>query len=125
MARTKEGCERSKILKDIRECFGLLDNDNSVTNSLINDLYWQILKLRECRDLIDKSSISIEFKQGKQDMTIQNPVLKTYNDLIKNQSQTLKSLQMLTDKNSKKDDDDIKELMGFLNKGKKQVRSGS
>lgn len=55
-------------------------------------------------------------------MLIQNPLIKTYNDLIKNQAQTIKSLQIILGKNGKEDDKELKEFMGFLNKGKKQTR---
>lgn len=121
MARTKEGCERSKIIKEIKEKFGIVDDNNSVINSLVEELYWQIIKLRECRELIDSDGVSVEFKQGKQEMNIQNPALKTYNDLIKNQSTTIKTLLAVTGKTSSKDDS-LKDIMGFLNKGKKQIR---
>ena len=117
MARTKEGCERERIKKQIKECFGIVNNDNAVANALVDELYWQIIKLRECRQGLDKSQIAVEFKQGKQEMMIQNPLLKTYNDLIKNQATTIKSLTTIVGKKSGTDGD-LKDMMDFLNKGK-------
>ena len=117
MARTKEGCEREKIKKQIRESFGIVDTDNAVANSLVDELYWQIIKLRECRNKLDEGEVSCLFKQGKQEMLIQNPVLKTYNDLIKNQATTIKSLTTIVGKKSG-NDDSLKDMMAFLNKGK-------
>lgn len=122
MARTKEGCEREKLLRDIKLCFGLSEPINTVCQSLVDELYWQIVKLKECRKIIDSSHLAVEFKQGKQDMVIQNPTLKTYNDLIKNQAQTIKSLQAITGKKESKDSD-LKEFMSFLNGGKKSKKS--
>lgn len=119
MARTKEGCAREKLLRDIRICFGLTDSNNSVIDSLVSDLYWQIVKLEECRKLIDDTSIAVKFVQGKQDMVIQNPAVKTYNDLIKNQATTIKSLQAITGK-GKNADEELKELMKFIRKPKKK-----
>lgn len=125
MARTKEGCEKSKITKEIKECFGILEESNSVYNSLVEELYWQIIKLRECREKIDAANLVVDFEQGKQKMLIQNPLLKTYNDLIKNQGTTIKSLQAICNKDNKGNkDNDAKQLMEFLNSGKKQVRIG-
>lgn len=121
MARTKEGCERGKIIKEIKEKFRISDDNNSVVNSLVEELYWQIIKLRECREIIDGEGVAVDFKQGKQEMSIQNPALKTYNDLIKNQSMTIKTLLAVMGKTASKDDD-LKDLMGFMNKGKKQIR---
>ena len=117
MARTKEGCERERIKKQIKECFGITGTENAVANALVDELYWQIIKLRECRERLDNSSIAVEFKQGTQDMMIQNPLLKTYNDLIKNQSTTIKSLSSIVGKKSGSNDD-LKDMMAFLNKGK-------
>lgn len=122
MARTVEGCQRSKILKEIKEHFKITDNNNSVVNSLVEELYWQIIKLRECRELIDSNGIAVDFKQGSQEMLIQNPALKTYNDLIKNQATTIKSLQAVLGKDGGGKDEGLKEMMNFLNKGKKQTR---
>ena len=121
MARTKEGCERSKIYKEIRECFKTQDLDNSVINSLEDDLYWQIVNLRKCRDILDEDGIVVDFKQGSQDMKIQHPAMKTYNDLIKNQTATIKTLLSLTNSDAK--DSELKGMMDFLNKGKKQIRA--
>ena len=122
MPRTKEGCQKGKLVKEIKECFGITAENNSLINSLVDDLYWQVIKIKECKSKIDKSSLAVEFKQGKQDMLIQNPLIKTYNDLIKNQALTIKSLQTILGKNSKDDDKELKELMGFITKGKKQIR---
>ena len=118
MARTKEGCEREKLKKQIRECFGITDESNAVANSLVDELYWQIIKLRECRNKLDESNLAVQFKQGEQEMMIQNPLLKTYNDLIKNQSTTIKSLMVIIGKKSG-GDDSLKDMMAFLNKEKK------
>lgn len=122
MARTKEGCQKGKLIKEIRECFGIVGETNSLINSLVEDLYWQVIKIRECRNHIDKASLAVDFKQGKQDMLIQNPLIKTYNDLIKNQALTIKSLQSLLGTTGKDDDKELKEIMGFITKGKKQTR---
>lgn len=118
MARTKEGCERERLKKQIRECFGITDENNAVANSLVDELYWQIIKLRECRSKLDSGSLAVEFRQGSQDMMIQNPLLKTYNDLIKNQATTIKSLTAIVGKKSGSDGD-LKDMMEFLNKGRK------
>ena len=117
MPRTKEGCEREKIKKQIKECFGIIANDNAVANALVDELYWQIIKLRECRKKLDGTDISLLFKQGKQEMMIQNPILKTYNDLIKNQATTIKSLNSIMGKKTETDND-LKEMMAFISKGK-------
>lgn len=116
--RTKEGCERERLKKQIRECFGISEDSNAVANALVDELYWQIIKLRECRNRLDDSSLAVEFRQGEQEMMIQNPLLKTYNDLIKNQSTTIKSLTAIIGKKSGSDND-LKEMMEFLNKGRK------
>lgn len=118
MARTKEGCEREKLKKQIRECFGIEGTDNIVANALVDELYWQIIKLRECRQILDNAPVSVDFKQGKQEMVIQNPVSKVYNDLIKNQSTTIKNLMAITGKKAGSSDG-FKEMMMFLNKPKK------
>ena len=118
MARTVEGCQRSKIIKEIKEQFELTGINNSVIDSLVEELYWQIIKLKECRQKIDESSIAVRFTQGEQDMLIQNPLIKTYNDLIKNQSTTVKTLLSVTGKGKK--DDDLKDIMNMLNGGKKK-----
>lgn len=125
MARTKEGCERSKLIKEIKRQFNINDDASSVVLALVEELYWQIIKLRECREIIDNDGVSTLFQQGKQELLIQNPALKTYNDLIKNQSATVKNLINVLGKDYKSGNDDIKEFMGFLNKGKKQVRKSS
>ena len=121
MARTKEGCERSRIIKDIRSCFGVGDDSNMVVNSLIEELYWQIVKLRECREQLDSSNMSLAYENGRQNCMIQNPLLKTYNDLIKNQSTTIKSLCSLTGKKSDGNStkESLKEALEFLNKPRK------
>ena len=118
MPRTKEGCERERLKKQIKECFGILEDSNAVANALVDELYWQIIKLRECRTRLDESHLAVEFRQGEQEMMIQNPLLKTYNDLIKNQSTTIKSLTAIIGKKSSSDND-LKDMMEFLNKGRK------
>lgn len=117
MARTKEGCERERLKKQIRECFGVEDS-NAVANALVDELYWQIIKLRECRAKLDDSNLAVEFRQGEQEMMIQNPLIKTYNDLIKNQSTTIKSLLSIVGKKSG-GDESLKDMMAFLNKERK------
>lgn len=120
MPRTKEGCERGKLIKDIRNCFGVKDDFNAVVNSLVEELYWQIIKLRECREKLDKSDISLSYENGRQSCMIQNPILKTYNDLIKNQSTTIKSLCSLTGKKSEDGNKEgLKQMLAFLNKDRK------
>lgn len=119
LARTKEGCEREKLKRQIKESFGITEDSNAVANSLVEELYWQIIKLRECREKLDRASIAVEFRQGSQEMMIQNPLVKTYNDLIKNQATTIKSLTTIVGKKSGSNDD-FKEMLAFLNKGKKK-----
>lgn len=118
MPRTKEGCERERIKKQIRECFSISNDSNIIIESLVDDLYWQIIKLRECRKLLDEQPVSVEFKQGKQEMNVQNPIQKTYNDLLKNQNTTIKTIMMLTGKKAGTSNG-LKDMLAFLNKPKK------
>ena len=121
--RTKEGCERNRIIRDIKAQFNIGENPGSVVESLVEELYWQIIKMKECRDILDGEAIVVEFIQGKQEMLIQNPVLKTYNDLVKNQTATLKNLVLVTGKDSKEAGNaELKNFVDFLGKGKKQTR---
>jgi len=89
--------EKNTLRLNIEEYFNVDAKDNKSTiRSLVDNLTWQICKLKIVRHQIDASGMTVNFHQGKQRMLIQNPLIKTYNDLIKNYTVTIKTLRDLT-----------------------------
>lgn len=117
--KNKEACKRNRIELSIRKAFDIPENSDELTNSLINNIVWIIIKLDECRETINNEGISVEFEQGEQFMVIQSPFVKTYNDLIKNYNVTIKNLLTLHPKKASTMSPEMEAFMNFTKGSKK------
>ncbi len=97
MAKAKGTHERIKITNSIYEFFGIEQaSATKVIEELVKELTWVIIKSNTIREEIDKDGVVVDFKQGKQEMKIQHPAMKAYNDVVKAQTTLFKTLKDLT-----------------------------
>ena len=120
MKTNKETMDRNRLTKKIRSCLKIDENAGAIVDNLVDNLVFQFMTLSRVREEMRIEGICVEFEQGKQSMTIQHPLIKTYNDFIKNMNTTVKTLIDITGNNqsNKNMTPDEKEFIDFL-KGKK------
>ena len=99
---SNEKSDKTKVIGvgRLKEIYELIPEDRKkIAQDLIKEILFMATTLNKLKTNIRKQGPTVEFINGKQQMMIENPAMKTYNTLIQRYGTFFKQLNELIPKN--------------------------